>query len=293
MITEMKYSNTTTYLIRGRQGYLLFDTGWAGSFSRFCKALKETGVSGKEIKYLLISHFHPDHCGIAQEIANAFGTKIVTMDVQNGYWHLSDEIFRKEGRREFVPVDDAEVLVIPIPESRKFLRDGGWDGEIFHTPGHSDDSISLWLDDGSLFVGDLNPLYELELHGGTMIGESWKQLLALEPCKVYYGHAKTAVLREAGARLETGRAAGGKPLADKASDGNPETVGKMTAGGREETYALVKAIMKYVDKGWHLDRIREKTGADKTFTEDVTRMYLTHPGVTVQGILDRIEIKNK
>ena len=29
------------------------------------------------------------------------------------------------------------------------------------------------------------------------------------------------------------------------------------------------------------------------FIEDVTRMYLTHTNVTVQGILDRIEIKNK
>lgn len=68
------------------------------------------------------------------------------------------------------------------------------EGELLHTPGHSDDSISLWLDEGSLFVGDLNPLYELELHKGTEIGKSWDKLLALDPKTVYYGHAKTAVL---------------------------------------------------------------------------------------------------
>ena len=64
------------------------------------------------------------------------------------------------------------------------LQAEGIAGEILHTPGHSDDSISLLLDDGSLFVGDLNPLYELELHKGTKIYESWEQLLARNPVKV-------------------------------------------------------------------------------------------------------------
>ena len=41
------------------------------------------------------------------------------------------------------------------------------------------------------------------------------------------------------------------------------------------------------------DTIVKKTGADPVFVEDVTRMYVTHPGVSVQGILDRIEIKGK
>ena len=51
--------------------------------------------------------------------------------------------------------------------------------------------------------------------------------------------------------------------------------------------------MKLIDKGYTLDKIRKKTGADAVFIEDVTRMYLTHPGVSVQGILDRIEIKGR
>ena len=38
---------------------------------------------------------------------------------------------------------------------------------------------------------------------------------------------------------------------------------------------------------------QKKTGADMAFIEDVSRMYLTHQNVGVQGILDRIEIKNR
>lgn len=62
--------------------------------------------------------------------------------------------------------------------------------DFIHTPGHSDDSISLWLDEGSLFVGDLNPLYELEAYKGTQIAETWEKLLKLNPKRIYYGHAK-------------------------------------------------------------------------------------------------------
>ena len=72
----------------------------------------------------------------------------------------------------------------------------GIEGEVIHTPGHSDDSISLWTDEGYLFVGDLNPLYEFELHKGIEIGRSWDKLLKLKPKVVYYGHAKTARLKE-------------------------------------------------------------------------------------------------
>ncbi len=264
-ITELKYSNTNTYLIRGSMGYILFDTGWAGTFPLFCRALGERNISAQDIKYMIISHFHPDHMGIAQNIAE-LGVTIVVLDVQQKYIHAADIILSKDKRLDFLPVVGDRIKIISFAESREFLRTAGIAGEILHTPGHSDDSISLILDDGSLFVGDLNPLYELELHKGTEIYESWKYLLARNPVKVYYGHAKTTELNNIPA-VET--------IHDK------------------ELFSLVKQIMKYIDKGKTLEMIREKTGADKTFIEDVTRMYLTHQNVGVQGILDRIEIKGK
>ena len=108
-------------------------------------------------------------------------------------------------------------------------------------------------------MGDLNPLYELELHQGTQIGESWQKLLSLKPKRVFYGHAKTTTDRATAAKQ----------------------------------YDLVARIMKYIDKGYSLEKIARKTGADPTLIEDVNRMYLTHTNVGVQGILDRIEIKGK
>lgn len=266
MIHTLRYSPTNTYLIEGRDGCLLFDTGWAGTCGAFCKAMGELGIPVQSIRAVMVSHFHPDHMGIVSDIAE-FGAEILVMDVQKEYVHASDRIFEKDPRVRFTPIDDSKVTIVPIEESRKALSRLGIDGEVLYTPGHSDDSVSLLLDSGELFVGDLNPLYELSLHKGTPIGDSWEKLLAAGPKIVYYGHANPAVLK------------GGVPKSRPAAQG--------------DRYELVKRIMKLIDKRTDLDTIAAKTGADRGFVEDVARMYLTHRNVGVQGILDRIEIKNR
>ena len=243
-IHELKYSGTNTYLIEGDKGRILFDTGWAGTFRAFCQAAGVLQIPVQGIDYILISHFHPDHMGIAQEIAD-LGPVIAVMDAQRDYVHASDGVFSREKNSRFVPIRDEKIRWISLCESRKtgentgssdtssraFLKELGIDGELLHTPGHSNDSISLCLDDGSLFVGDLNPLYELELHRGTQIEESWEKLLARKPHTIYYGHARTWRAEENVSRRNS------------------------------ELYALVSQIMKLIDKGVSLERIRKKTGA--------------------------------
>ena len=102
-IHELYYSNTNTYLIEGDKGKLLFDTGWAGTFPAFCKTLGEIKIAVQDIDYILISHYHPDHMGIAQEIAEN-GPVIIAADVQKSYIHSSDEILVKEKKNRFIPV---------------------------------------------------------------------------------------------------------------------------------------------------------------------------------------------
>ncbi len=283
-VYELKVSNTNTYLIEGNRGRLLFDTGWAGTFPSFCKCMGDLGIPVQGINYILISHFHPDHMGIAQEIADQ-GPVILLPEVQWEYVHAADPIFAKEGNTAFRQVDEGQARMIRLEESRSVLEEIGISGEILYTPGHSDDSVSLCLDDGTLFVGDLNPLYELELFRGTQVERSWEMLLSRDPRVVYYGHAKAAILREeedGRTGIRTGESSG------DASERGPLAGASISSG---DFYSLVSRIMKYIDKGMPLERIRKKTGAEASFIEDVTRMYLTHPGVSVQGILDRIERK--
>ena len=295
MIKTLRYSNTNTYLIKGGRSDLLFDTGWAGTFADFCRALGEAGESIDSIGGILISHYHPDHMGIAQQIAD-HGPVILAADLQLPFLHNADAVFAKEGKFPFTPINDTAVRTFSPKDSRAVLSEFGIGGEILATPGHSDDSISLCLDDGTILVGDLNPLYELECHAGTEIEASWKLLLAKNPKRILYGHAKEAV-PDAGAGSDSdGAAAGAEPsqtpaAQPPAAQPDIQSSGKPGSRNEREIYNLVRTIMKYIDKGFPLEKIQKKTGAPAEFIEQVTRMYLTHQNVGVQGILDRIELR--
>lgn len=289
MIYELQYDNTNTYAISGTKGQLMFDTGWAGTFIKMCNALGEKGIKLQDIDYLLISHFHPDHMGIAGELAKQ-GVTVVVMESQKEFVHTSDHIFERDKRFTYVSINDDDVKHLSFEDSRAFLQELGIAGEIIPTPGHSDDSVSLILDSGDVFVGDLYPLYELEAHQEPDVQESWKKILATKPKRVFYGHAKTALLEKDGTVCEDTE---GKKREEAQNGDSMVATENATTQKNTHLYNTVKKIMHLVDKGASIDKIVTKLKVDREFVSDVCRMYLTHKNVGVQGILDRIEIKGR
>lgn len=70
-------------------------------------------------------------------------------------------------------------------------------------------------------------------------------------------------------------------------------------GGREKTassgrdmHKLVRQVMRDMDAGKRVADIALRNQADRELVEQICRMYATHPGVDVDGILDRLERRN-
>lgn len=187
MLKELIYGNTRTYLIKGKKGYLLIDTDWAGALPQFFKALKKLNITVQEISHILVTHYHPDHMGLAQDLID-LGIKLIVIDVQKDYIHQSDYIFKKEGNKAFKSIQDDMVLVLSCNTSREFLSELGIDGEIVHTPGHSEDSVSLILDSGEAVVGDLYPLEQVILYDSSTLIDTWDNLLGRQLNWIYYAH---------------------------------------------------------------------------------------------------------
>jgi glyoxylase-like metal-dependent hydrolase (beta-lactamase superfamily II) len=131
----------------------------AGTLPQFLAELKRKGVSIQDIKYLLVTHFHPDHAGMTQELKN-LGIKHILLDVQAEYVSHMTEFFKTKSH-PYVQITTNDSIKLKVAESRKFLAEIGLLGEIIHTPGHSDDSVTLILDEGFAFTGDLHPVFVL------------------------------------------------------------------------------------------------------------------------------------
>ena len=184
---KLKYGNTNTFYIPGDNTGLLFDTDYAGTLQAFYKAIKKNGISVKDIGYILASHYHPDHMGLASELM-AQGVKLIVADVQKDFIHYSDDIFARDSI-PYSPVDETSVTVITCEESRAFLSSMGIRGEIIHTPSHSEDSISLLLDNGDFFVGDLEPFEYIDAYGeNDPLKNDWERILSRRPGRIIYAH---------------------------------------------------------------------------------------------------------
>jgi glyoxylase-like metal-dependent hydrolase (beta-lactamase superfamily II) len=79
-------------------------------------------------------------------------------------------------------------VTISFAESRAVLERIGLAGEILSTPGHSDDSISLLLDDGSAFTGDLTHPAFIGGEDPAVVLASWRLLQERGAVRVYPGH---------------------------------------------------------------------------------------------------------
>ena len=189
MVHQLKYGNTNTFYISNGDVGILVDTDWAWTLSAFYKAIKSGKIKIGDIHYLIITHYHPDHMGLAGELIE-LGIKLVVLDVQCDFIHCSDNVFRKEKGRIYKPIPDEKINIISCKESRSFLEQLGINGEIIYTPGHSEDSISIILDEGIAIVGDLEPIDNVPAYSDNdILRNSWNKILSYNLEVVFYGHA--------------------------------------------------------------------------------------------------------
>ena len=186
---KLRYGNTNTFYIAGAKGGLLIDTDYAGTLPQFFKAIKTACIDISDISYMLATHYHPDHIGIVSELQK-LGVTLLIVDVQHSSVHFADDIFFRDKRLNYKPIDENVAKVISCAESRSFLCSIGISGEIIYTPSHSEDSVSIILDDGNCIVGDLEPVEYLAAYDRNPgLKSDWEQIMSYHPKRILYAHA--------------------------------------------------------------------------------------------------------
>jgi endoribonuclease LACTB2 len=172
------------YLLESDTHLLLIDTGFPNTLFELGRAMRNTGYKIKDIDYFIVTHFHIDHAGAVQSLKNE-GIPFVLFDIQQNDIQ-SMELMAKE-KWVYTPIQLNDNVIMRTENSRQFLKQLNIDGQIIATPGHSDDSISLLLDSGEVFTGDLMAEHVM-MDDTSLEKKSWEKLKALGAKKVFPSH---------------------------------------------------------------------------------------------------------
>ncbi|MGD0754090.1 MAG: MBL fold metallo-hydrolase [Bacteroidales bacterium] len=209
-IFRIKLGLNSCYLIRGKD-VVMVDGGMPDKLKLFKSELLKLEIQPSEIKLIVLTHSHFDHCGSAREIRNLTGAKVAIHEsektyLENGgmlipkgvniYGKITQPLlfpfFKKISFPKFIP----DILITDKPYSLSMY---GIDGNIIYTPGHTKGSISVILDSGEGFVGCMAhnglpfrihpglPIYAQDIES---VKKCWKILIDKGVKMIYPGHGK-------------------------------------------------------------------------------------------------------
>ena len=193
---------TLSYLVQTRDGWLMVDNGYndKGAFDRLRQQLDSLGIALQDIRWLFLTHYHPDHSGLTQRIKEASGARVI---IHQDDWNIlrnavgSSDIWNLDGLVEW-----AKSLGVPPTELQRFYDMASFGRQLFPrglepdvvlqgeentvagephlrailTPGHSPGHICLYDERNRvLFSGD-HVLVEITPHISPSHLTSYNQL---------------------------------------------------------------------------------------------------------------------
>jgi ribonuclease/clavin/mitogillin len=184
-IVNVGYRSTNFWVVSAGRNRLLVDLGWPGKAAALFANLDRMGVPLAELRYGLATHYHIDHAGAAQDL-KLRGVPLLVMEEQVEAIPLMKQWVKPADN--YTEITTHDNVVIACAESRALLAEIGIAGEILHTPGHSVDSVSLVLDMGCAFTGDLTLESMVATEDAAVVRHSWQLLRDRGVTTIYAGH---------------------------------------------------------------------------------------------------------
>ncbi len=170
---------TNAYVIEGSRGCILVDCGWDNSEAiwAFREELRIERLSFEDINWIVITHAHPDHFGMAAKLRELCGARVVMHRADADLMHsryadlrklataleemlLSHGVPSSEAAEmrdasawgaQYVTTVEPDVVV----EEGDVVSNGTFQFDVLHTPGHTPGHMCLYDSrKGRLFTGD-------------------------------------------------------------------------------------------------------------------------------------------
>lgn len=197
---------SAAFLIEGPAGLALIDAGLPGSTRRIYREIEALEYRLRDLNLVVITHMHPDHAGClpallrdsearlaAHPLAEKLRGRPVRLPPARKLWGKVMAM----AYRPFRPLLSYPDVAVDLPlEDGAGLAAYGLPATVMHTPGHTADSITLLLEDGTAFVGDLlvsvngrlvpQPYF---VENERTLNESVERLRARQPRVIHAAHS--------------------------------------------------------------------------------------------------------
>jgi hydroxyacylglutathione hydrolase len=205
-IIRIPLGRVNAYFVVGDGQVILIDTGEKRNEKRILQALATLGLSLSEIRLIILTHTHYDHCGSVRGLKEMTAAKVIVHQneascLREGYsgfpkgtspvtkaisW-IGRSIGSRIGR--YAPVEP-DIIV-----SERFgLEEYGTEGYIVPTPGHTSGSMSVIISNRYALVGDTlfnifrKSLFPPFADDQEELLKSWAKLIDIG-CRTFYpGH---------------------------------------------------------------------------------------------------------
>ena len=199
------------YIIQDK-GTVMIDGGAPKELKEFTKAIDEISIKPEDIKLMIMTHGHWDHIGSAKEIKELTGAKIAMHEKEKEWlekglkplppgittWGSILRGMMSIFMVPFIKIPPTEVDLV-LGDEELSLEEYGIPGKVIYTPGHSAGSVSILLETGDVFVGDMamnqfpmriGPGMPVFAEDEDRLKENWKLLLDEGVKTIYPGHGE-------------------------------------------------------------------------------------------------------
>ena len=199
------------------------DTSYENQYDKFIKELRKFNISLKDIGYLLLTHHHSDHTGFAYKILQNSKTTLITHKESLSFLQKGESesivisgeygkvlkllfsFYSKINRvsNKYIPIKPKNAIILD-KDNAEILRKIGIDGTIVYTPGHTNGSISILLNNGDAIVGDLimniipvkKNFFPIVIKDYRKLFSSWLKIMKSNVKRIYPSHGKMVLLND-------------------------------------------------------------------------------------------------
>jgi hydroxyacylglutathione hydrolase len=165
-VTTIDCFGSNAFLLETDSSLFLIDAGYPKYQGKIRKEIKNNNPQNKPLKLIIMTHAHFDHSGSAQRLKELTGAKIAihrfdSLDLHNAKTRIGHTNFSGFfGKTLLLPIALLIFSPVKTPPDITFengftFNEYGLNAKVIHTPGHTDGSSTIIVDDSLVFFGDL------------------------------------------------------------------------------------------------------------------------------------------